>query len=342
MKIRITELKQRLALAAQCFVPKSDADYFADLWLEAHLKKAPRMSPINEALADLKVWRDQVDHKTKTLVDKPGMSLLDFNTLAPSLKIKEIHDDLENRARTNGIAVTGIINSSGMITLNPWVEGLAKRDLIGIAMFNGGTECGVPHGGARGVLGTNPMAYAIPTADQPIALDMATTEIPYFEVATAKSNNIPLRENVAVDTSGHRTTDASKALDDHGRANLLPIGGGFKGYGLMLLIEVLTGSLIRSMVSTEQTSGWNPPEYGGLLLAIDVSGFTDLDDFKTKISGLTEALRNEVPGDEFDSVSVPGDRGFEKFTQALAAGEIDIDASVIDELATFTSERQEP
>ena len=66
----------------------------------------------------------------------------------------------------------GYRNSSGVAVLNPWCEGPARRDPIGVAMFNGGT---------RGVFGTLPLAYAVPTMDNPIMLDMAVSEIPLFQ-----------------------------------------------------------------------------------------------------------------------------------------------------------------
>ncbi len=305
------------------------------LYLEAHLKKAPRMTPLQEAVDDLKVWRDQQDHQIKTVVEKPSACVIDFNKLAPALKIKQVHDDLEQRARNTGIAATGFYNSAGVTTLNLWSDGLAKRDLIGISMFNGGTECCVPYGAKRGILGTNPMAYAIPTHNEPIGLDMATTELPFFDVQNAIDQNKPLKENAAVDQEGLPTTNASTVLNENGVANLLPMGGGFKGYGLTLLIEILTGSLIRSLLSTEQTSGWHPPEYGCLIIAIDIGSFTDLSTFKTQVTEMCAVIRKETPAAGFDSVSIPGDRGHANLNRALNKGEIQIEDALFKDLESL-------
>ncbi len=332
MQISLNQLKQMLVKAANVYLSDAEADYFATLWLETHLKKAPRMNPLQEAVDDLKVWRDQLDRQIETVVKKPGACLINFNKLAPSLKIKQIHDDLEQRGRANGIAATGFYNSAGVITLNLWSDGLAKRDLIGISMFNGGKDCCVPYGGRRGILGTNPLAYAIPTHNEPIALDMATTEIPFFDIQTAKDQNKPLKENVALNQEGMPTTNAAEALNENGVANLLPIGGGVKGYGLTLLIEILTGSLIRSLLCTEQTSAWNPPDYGCLILAIDIGSFTDLSLFKTKVSEMCATIRHETPAPGFDSVSIPGDRSHAKLKQTAEKAEIQIEDSLYDEL----------
>jgi L-2-hydroxycarboxylate dehydrogenase (NAD+) len=332
MQIAIHTLEKKLAAAARRFVPPEEADYFASLYMETYLKKSPRMNPLAEAVADLTIWEKQTDHEVVTLLDRGAVTVMDFKGLAPSLKIKSIHDKLADRARQHGLAAAGFRNSSGIITLNMWADGLARQDLIGIALFNGGTGCTVPFGGTRGVLGTNPLAYAIPTAGEPMVLDMATTEIPFFEIKNAKTKGIPLRPNVAVDSHGRPTTVAGQALSDDGVANLLPIGGGFKGFGITLLIEVLTGALVQSRLSTEQTPGWHPHEYGCLVLAMDIAGFTDKAAFKTAVSDMCRNLRNETPADGVDRVAIPGDRGHAKVKAALAGGRIEIEDTWVDAL----------
>lgn len=338
MQVAIRTLEKQLTAAARQFVSLEEAAHFSDLYLETHLKKAPRMNPLAEAVADMTVWDQQGQRDIIPLVDKGAVTVLDFNGLAPSLKIKTVHDMLEERAGRYGMAAVGFRNSSGVITLNMWADGLARRDLIGLAMFNGGTGCLVPFGATRGLLGTNPLAYAIPSADDPMVLDMATTEIPYFEIKTARETGAAIRENVAVDSHGRPTTDARAAMDDDGIANLLPIGGGFKGFGISLLIEVLTGALVQSLLSTRQTPGWHPSEYGCLILALDVASFTDKAAFKTAVSDMCRTLRAQPTADGVDRVAVPGDRGRAKMRAALKAGHIDVDATCYETLTRFYPE----
>lgn len=335
MKVQLDVLEERLRAAAGKFVSGDEAAYFAALMLEAHLNKAPRMNPLEEAADDLGVWAARDDHEFLVEVDKESVLLLDLGGLAPSLKLKYVHDELERRARKNGIAAVGFRNSSGVITLGPWSEGLACRDLIGVAMFDGGTGCTVPFGGTKGVFGTLPLAYAIPTADRPITLDMAMTEIPYFQIKDAKARGEALPAGVAVDQDGLPTTDAAAALDDDGVANLLPIGGGFKGYGLAVLIEILTGSLIRSLLSTSQTPGWNPPEYGGLVFAIDIASFTDPDRFKREVSEMCGHIRNQPGAQGGRAPIIPGDRAHAKAAAARDAGEIEVAEKVAEKLETL-------
>ena len=118
-------------------------------------------------------------------------------------------------------------------------------------------------------------------------------------------------------------------------ANLLPIGGGFKGYGLVMLIEILTGSLVRSLLSTSQTPGWNPPEYGGMVCAIDVASFTDVARFKREVSEMCAEIRRQTPADGMSEVAVPGDRGNRAAAAARALGEIEIADQLAADLAAL-------
>ncbi len=332
MKIQIDEIKKQLVRAASNYVSEQEALYFANCYIGSHLRKAPRVLPIQEAIFDLKVWQENHDKKVQTIVDKNSVMIIDFDGLAPSLMIQNYHDELERRALRYGMAAIGFRNSSGINTLTMWSSELAKRDIISIAMFNGGTECCVPHGAKRGVMGTNPMAYAIPTKTDPIILDMATTELPYFDLNEAKEKKLPLRPNTVLNQKGEPTTDASQALSDDGKANLLPLGGGFKGYGIVMLIEILTGPLVRSLLSTEQTTGWEPKEYGFLMIGIDIGSFIEPTLFKADVSRMCEKIRSMQPADGFKAVQVPGDRGSAKERQFIESGEIDLDEAIVEEL----------
>jgi ureidoglycolate dehydrogenase (NAD+) len=335
VKVTIDEIKSKLYQAALKYVSPEEAEYFALEEVDTHLKKSPRDNPLSEAIGDLENWSKSESRQFTTLVDKSATLLLDCNGLSPSLKIKNIHDELENRSKSNGIAMIGIKNSGGIHSLNLWTDGLGKRDLIGICIFNGGPNSVVPFGGTRGIFGTNPLSYAIPTSTNPILVDMATSEIPYFEINNALKNNLPLKQNVAVDNNGDVTTDAKKAASEDGTVNLLPLGGNYKGYALVLLIEILTGSLVRSFLSNEMNLDYIPSEHGGLIIAIDIASLTDLAKFKESVSSLCQVIRSQKPNSNVDKVSVPGDRNHDKVRALIEAGSIEVEDSLLERLASL-------
>lgn len=329
MQMTLSEITTKLARAAEKFVSPEEAQYFAELYLQSHLKKAPRMTPLQEAIDDLKNWHASRTHNIETLVEKPGIQLFDFSGLAPSLKIKELHDILEQKTKANGVASIGFRNSAGVTTLGMWADGLAGRGLMALAMFNGGVGCTTPFGGCKGVLGTNPLAFAIPGDKGPMTLDMATSEIPFFQINNAKEKSEPLPPRSAVDNDGLPTQDPNKAMDKEGVTNLLPMGGGFKGYGLMLLVEILSGVLVQSLMSHEQKPGWNPTEYGCFLLALDPASFGDADQFSYQVAALSDFLRAQKPAKNSQGVVVPGDRGLAKIRQVQEAGVLELDQKLV-------------
>ena len=331
MKITLDELKNKLIAAASKFVTSEEAKYFAIEQIDTHLKKSPRSNPLSDAIGDLENWSKNQGKKFEIQVDKPSALLINCNDLSPSLKIKYFHDELEKRAKINGISMLGINNSGGIHTLNLWTDGLGKRDLICICFFNGGPDSVVPFNGTKGIFGTNPLSYAIPTLDKPIIVDMATSNIPFFEYKNANNNNLPLKPNSAVDVNGSPTTDPKLAATKDGCVNLLPLGSSYKGYALVLLVEILTGSLVRSFLSTEMSSEYILNEHGGLMIVIDIASFTDINKFKKSVSDMCQEIRNQKPADG-TRITVPGDRNYEKLSVIEKNGLIEIDDTLVEKL----------
>lgn len=336
MKAKIDDLEKQLIQGAKQFVSTEEAAYIARLMMETHLRKFPKMNLLEEAVTDLKVWRDAKKREISPDVDKESILLTDFRGLAGTLKLKYIHDEAERRSRKNGAAVVGIRNTSGLITLTPWSFGLAERGCIAICSYNGGVRCGVPYGGTRGFFGTLPLTYAIPGKTGPIIFDMATTEIPYFQIPNSQKDGKSLPQGSVLDKDGKPTTDPKATMIDDTTVNMLPLGGGIKGYGLMFLLEVLTGSLVRSLMSSDQTPGWNPTEYGGIIIALNVESFTGIDGFKDDLAGLVQSLRSQTPAEGFVEVPIPGDRGARKAEEARRSGEIEVKEELLKDLASLS------
>lgn len=334
INIKIKTLQQMMEKAAEKFVSKEEAAYFARQAVDTYLKKQPRTGHLTDLMGDIEAWEKHPDVKMEIEAEKPGSLLLNFNALGPSLKLKYIHDEAEKRAKQNGISLIGL-NHGGVHTLNLWTDGMGQRDMISIFMYNGGPTGVVPFGGTRGILGTNPISYAIPTSDKPIIVDMATSEIPFFELRESKENNKTLRRGVTVDAFGEVTTDPSKALADKGVGNILSLGGGYKGYAIVLLIEILTGSLIKSLLSTQMSSGYVVEEHGGILITIDIASFSDIDVFKKSVTEMCNQIRNQKPAKDIHKITIPGDRDYIKRDQLLANGSVDIEENFYEFLQKY-------
>ncbi len=314
MQISRTELEQLLTQVAQRFVSAEEAAYFAAEQVETHIRKSNRTNVLKEALDDIETWQKHADKKMEIVHEKPGMFKLNFNSLWPSLKLKRIHDTLQQKAQANGIAICSLDNTWGMHTIHLWTQGLAKRWLVALAAVNGGPDAVVPLHGTRGILGTNPFSYALPDGGHGKVIDMATSEIPYFEIVGAKKNNTPLRANAAVDQNGNVTTDASQALDADGVSNLLPMGGNYKGYAFNYLMEIMTASMIGAKLSNQQDPSYVYEDHGGFIIAIDIASFTSLDTFTKNTSELDQVIKSQ-PAQAGHEIIIPWENNLKRLAE---------------------------
>jgi LDH2 family malate/lactate/ureidoglycolate dehydrogenase len=335
MKIR--EIKRLLQNAAQKYVTSEEAAYFANEVVETDVRKpAPDNKYHNDMAKDIKAWEGKTGSVKKN-IDLPGYTQYDFEGRGPSLKIKEIHDELERKTKANGIAMISVINSAGFHVLHLWTQGLAKRGLFALGAWNGGPDAVVPINGTKGIFGTNPMTYGFPGDKGDIVIDMATSEIPYFKIVGAKKDGKPLPENTAVDVEGEVTTDAAKALNDVGISNLLPMGGNYKGYNINYLMEVMTSALIGARASSEMSDEYIETEHGGFIIAIDISKVTDRNKYDTSVKSLNEEVRAQKPKSGVDTVMVPGDRNLENLNEVTDETEVEMDPTYQSELAALAS-----
>ena len=135
------------------------------------------------------------------------------------------------KAQAHGISVIGVSNSWMSGRSAYFVEMIAREGLVAIHTASSGPVV-APHGGTKGALGTNPIAFALPGEDGPLVLDIGTSAFMATELQLRARLGQSVPEGVGLDRDGNPTTDAG-AIRDGGV--LLPFGGpsgGYKGFGL--------------------------------------------------------------------------------------------------------------
>lgn len=335
MKISIIDLQTRLVKAAEKLVTKEEAEYFAQESVETHIRKSPRSNPLKSTVGDLKACLDNKDKEINYKVDLPSFVAIDFKSHGPLVYIKRIHDELEQRANTNGLAMAAFTNSQSMHTLHAWVQGLAKRGLLAIAVCNGGPSAVVPFNGTRGLFGTNPMAYGIPGENGEIfCVDMATSEVPFFEFMASLKSGEPLRERAAVDQKGEFTTNAKDAVVPDSNpedpiSGIVPMGGGYKGYYLVYLMELLTSALIGMPSSPEMNPSFKAEEHGAILLAFSPKAIGTEKSFQNTVNALHKALKNQTPKTGKD-IRIPGEENTRRLKDM--SSDLDIDDELLNKL----------
>jgi len=203
------------------------------------------------------------------------------------------HAQLVAKARANGIALLAIRDSHHFAALWPDVEPLAEQHgLVALALVNSMASV-VPHGAARPLFGTNPIAFAAPRAAgwPPLVFDLATSSMAHGDVQIAAREGRLLPEGCGVDARGQPTRDAQAVLDG---GALLPFGG-HKGSALSMMIELLAAALTGGNFSFGFDWSGHPgaqtPRTGELVIAIDPQR-TGAADFAARCEALVGAMAN--------------------------------------------------
>lgn len=209
-------------------------------------------------------------------------------------------------AKESGVAIVGTKNISHSGSLGYYVEMAAKEDLVAISMCQS-DPMAVPYGGTEPYYGTNPIAFGAPSADgRNIIFDMATTVQAWGKVLVARSKKEQIPDTWAVDVEGNSTTDSSKVNA------LVPIAGA-KGYGLMMMVDVLAGVMLGVPFGKHVSSMYEDlskgRDLGQLHIVIDPSRFVGLEVFKENILEVLKELAEISPAPGFDKVYYPGERG---------------------------------
>jgi LDH2 family malate/lactate/ureidoglycolate dehydrogenase len=215
-----------------------------------------------------------------------------------------VMDALVERAPQHGIAVGAIANANHLGLLAPYVERCAEESLIGIA-FTTSEALVHPWGGRHAMVGTNPIAIAVPASPGPFVLDMATGAVSMGKILAHKSRDVPLEPGWALDAHGEPTVDPAAAAG----GSIAPFGGP-KGYALGLAIELLVGAVTATALGTDVTGTLDARSVcnkGDLFLCLDPRSFGAAG-FAEHVTGYLQSLRDMPAQDGTSGVLVPGDR----------------------------------
>jgi LDH2 family malate/lactate/ureidoglycolate dehydrogenase len=208
-------------------------------------------------------------------------------------------------ARQTGCGAVAVYNSSHFGAAAYCGLMAAEKDMIGISLTHADALM-LATNGIRAFFGTNPICVTAPVEGEgPFCLDMATTTITWNKVKMHREKNLPLAHGLAASKTGESTTDP------HAAESVLPIGG-YKGFGLGMVVDILCGLLSGMPFGREITSMYLTPldqkrYLGQFYLALDISKFQDVKEFKVRLKKYMEQIRQEPAKDPAKPVLVPGD-----------------------------------
>lgn len=229
-----------------------------------------------------------------------------------------------------GVGVVGIHDSNHYGIAGYYSDMASVQDMIGIVISN--TEPAMaPFGGKKALLGTNPITISIPTDDihSYICVDMATSITARGKLLESKRKGEEIPEGLALDKDGNPTTDPEAGLE----GSILPFGG-FKGYALAFMFELLAGPLVAAACG-EDVQGTATPDVmctkGDLLIVIDPEHFAGSMQFKFYVDQFVREIRAE-------NGVIPGDREIQNMRIHMEEG-IPVDESLYNQLTEMAQDK---
>jgi L-2-hydroxycarboxylate dehydrogenase (NAD+) len=238
-----------------------------------------------------------------------------------------------DKARQYGLGAVAVRNSTHFGIAGYYALMAAWEGMMGLAMTNARSVI-APTFGAERQLGTNPIAFAAPSdAEFPFCFDAATSTVSRGKIEVLARAEKPTPEGWVIDTEGQPLSDSEQILRDLaiGKALLLPLGGageatgGYKGYGLATMVEILCASLcggafLQDMLGFAPDGSRRPNMLGHFFLALDVVHFLPLEVSKQITGQIIRELQNsrKAPGQE--RIYVAGEKEHEQQEQVRERG----------------------
>jgi LDH2 family malate/lactate/ureidoglycolate dehydrogenase len=303
-------------------LPAADAERLAQLIVEADLRGSDTHGVIRLPLYVRRIRAGGVNARPNIRVvrDRPSAALIDGDNGMGHLVMQRAAELAIAKAKATGIGWVGarMSNHAGPAAL--YVTMPLQHDMIGLYFAVGSNNHLPPWGGSESLLGTNPMAVAVPAANEPpIVLDMAPTVAAYGKVRLKAQRGEPMPLGWMIDREGKPLTDPARADEGH----LLPIGD-YKGSGLSLIIGLLAGALNRAALGRDvidfvKETG-KATNTGQAIAALAVEAFMPAADFKQAVDAVIGDIRNSrrLPG--VDRIWLPGEQSHAKTLDRRAHG----------------------
>jgi uncharacterized oxidoreductase len=235
------------------------------------------------------------------------------------------------RAKRYGISCVITKNCNHAGRLGAFTQIAAEAGMIALATCNSPKHGHwvAPFGGREGRLATNPFSFAAPSNSNPIVLDMSTSAISEGKVRVCLNSGEKVPLGSIADAQGMPTDDPK---DFYGPpvGSIMPFGGsaGYKGTGLGMMVEILSGTLSGEIVTDETLIG-----NGLCFIVINIANFVSRKKFQHYIDELVKYIKSSLPAEGNKGVFVPGELDFNTRRNLIKNG-IEIDNNTWKQIET--------
>jgi L-2-hydroxycarboxylate dehydrogenase (NAD+) len=321
--VHVRQLERYMSTTLQAVgLPAEDAQTVAQLMAEADLQGSDGHGVIRLPQYCKRIQAGGVNTRPNIRVEqeRAATALIHGDNGMGHLVMKRATELAISKARQSGMAWVGshFSNHAGPASL--YARMALEHDMIGLYFAVGNANHLPPWGGLSMLLSTNPIAAAIPAGDEaPIVLDMATTVAAYGKVKAKAQRGEMMPEGWMMDRLGQPLLDPKRSEEGF----LLPIGG-YKGYGLALVVGLLAGTLNGAAMGKDvidfNHDAHSVTDTGQAIAILDPTAFGDVAHFKQQVDVLIRDIRHSerIPGVE--RIWLPGEQSHARRATYLRDG----------------------
>lgn len=292
----------------RCGVPEPDGNTAADNLLQASLRGVdthgvPSLLPVY--VKRLRMGLVNPRARPEVVREGPSTVLIDGDNGLGAVVGRWAMETCIRKAGETGAAWAAVRHSNHFGICSYFTMLATERGMVGLAFTNGPPNM-APWGSATPYMSTNPLSVALPTQDQPVVLDMATSAVSRFAIIQAAERDEQIPPGWALDRRGRPTTDPQAAREGFA----MPLGG-HKGSGLAMVIDalcgILSGGAFGPRVGSLRRSFDTPQRASHLFGAIDMAQFVPPEEFRARITQMCDEIRGSERAEGVDRIYVPGE-----------------------------------
>jgi LDH2 family malate/lactate/ureidoglycolate dehydrogenase len=305
-------------------VPEAEAEIVADLLVRSDLRGVETHGVTRLPIYIQRLQKGYVRKECKITVLKergPTAFLEAHGSMGHVVAYKSMEKAIQ-KAEEHGLGWVSVKDSGhfGVAGLFPMMA--LKKDFIGYIVSNTAPMM-FPWGGKERIIGNNPLAYALP-ADQylPVILDFSLSVVSSGKLILCRKKGEKIPLGWAVDREGVPTEDPYEGYE--GGGSLAPVGG-HKGYGLVLVNEMLTAVLTGGKWTKRIKSLYeeDPSKIQGTchsFMALDPDCFIGRDQFKKEMDAYIKSIKESAKAKGVEEILVPGEPEYRTEVKFLKEG----------------------
>ena len=280
----------------------------------------------------------KIDAKPEIVFETPVSAVIEgHDGMGQLLGVKAMNIAIE-KAKTTGMAVVTVRNSNHYGIAGYYAKMACREGLIGMSMTNSEAIM-VPTFGRKAMLGSNPIAVAMPAEPYDFFFDSSTTVVTRGKLEIYNKLQKPLPEGWALDANGKGTSDAGDVLKNivaKACGGIMPLGGEFeqtgshKGYGYGMFCEIFTSILSMGLTSNHTHIGGKGGTCHGFI-AINPAMFGDPEAIKEHLSTLLRELRESPKAEGADRIYTHGEKEVFAYKDRMENG-VDVNINTVAEM----------